>query len=446
MIELPETSAIEVFMKNAQKFAEELIDFCYQSPTAYHAVAQVEEILKKNKFSRLEESESWQLKNGGKYYFVRNGSGLIAFVVGSGKPEKEGFKIVGAHTDSPGFRIKPAPEMMSEGRYLRLNTEVYGGPILNTWLDRPLAIAGRIVHAGKNPMQPVIKLVNVNKPVCIIPNISVHMNPEVNSGFSLNKQTDTLPFLGLIKDRLESKNFLLRLLAKELKVKADEILDFDLFLYDHAKGALIGHENELISAGRIDDLEAVHAGISAMLSLKKPRSTCVMACFDNEEVGSSTQQGADSQMLLAALERIMLAGKSGREEFYRALAGSFIVSADGAHAVHPNMGQKCDPTSRPTLNGGVVIKMSANKSYTSDGLSAAVFAQICEKAKVKTQRFVNRSDMRGGSTIGPISATQVSINSVDVGVPMLAMHSIRELCGVNDHFSMYNALTSFFNL
>lgn len=432
-------------MKNSQKFAEELIDFCYQSPTAYHAVAQVKDALKKNKFVELDERESWKLKSGGKYFYIRNGSGLVAFVVGSQPPEKAGFRIVGAHTDSPGFRVKPSPEMLSEGRYLRLNTEVYGGPILNTWLDRPLAIAGRVVITGKKPMQPQIKLLNIDKPVCIIPNISVHMNPEVNSGFTLNKQTDTLPFLGLIKDRLEEKNYLVKMLARELKVKPAEIIDFDLFLYENQKGALVGVNHELISAGRIDDLEAVHAGVSALLETPKPKSTCVMACFDNEEVGSSTQQGADSQILLTALERITLAFKSGREELYRALANSFIVSADGAHAVHPNMGQKCDPTSRPTLNGGVVIKLSANKSYTSDGLSAAIFAQICQKAKVSTQKFVNRSDMRGGSTIGPISASHVSIDSVDVGIPMLAMHSIRELCGVEDHLAMFKALKEFFN-
>ncbi|MFZ5950660.1 MAG: M18 family aminopeptidase [Candidatus Rifleibacteriota bacterium] len=432
-------------MKTVRKFAEELIDFCYQSPTAYHAVDQVKDILERKRFVELDESESWKLKAGGKYFFTRNDSGLIAFVVGSEKPEKTGFRIVGAHTDSPGFRIKPAPEMLAEGKYLRLNTEVYGGPILNTWLDRPLGIAGRVIVAGKKPMQPEKMLVNINKPVCVIPNISVHMNPEVNSGYTLNKQTDTLPFLGLLKDRLEEKNFLLRLLAAELKVKPGEIIDFDLFLYDYARGCLAGAANELISAGRIDDLEAVHAGICALSDLEKPKVTCVMACFDNEEVGSSTQQGADSQILLGTLERILLAQKSGREELFRALSLSFMVSADGAHAVHPNLGQKCDPTSRPTLNGGVVIKMSANKSYTSDGYSAAVFTKICEKAGVRTQRFVNRSDMRGGSTIGPISATHVSINSVDVGIPMLAMHSIRELCGVEDHAAMFTALTSFYH-
>ncbi len=432
-------------MKNSQKFAEELIEFCYQSPTAYHAAEQIKHLLDKNKFTQLDEKDHWKLKSGGRYYFVRNNSAVIAFIVGSKKTEETGFRIVGSHTDSPGFRIKPAPEMVSEGCYLRLNTEVYGGPILNTWLDRPLAIAGRVVLRSKKPLQAEERLVKIERPVCIIPNISVHMNPEVNSGSVLNKQTDTLPFLGRLKDRLEEKNYLLRLLAAEAKVKADDILDFDLFLYDYCKGMLIGNDKELISSARIDDLEAVHAGITALIEQKKPIATCVMACFDHEEVGSSTMQGADSQILYSALERILLAQKSGREELYRAFAASMMVSADGAHAVHPNMGQKCDPTSRPLVNGGVVIKMSANRSYTSDGLSSAIFTEICEKAGVKTQKFVNRSDMRGGSTIGPISASHVSINSVDVGVPMLAMHSIRELAGVEDHSAMYRALSCFYS-
>ncbi|GAB4283902.1 MAG: M18 family aminopeptidase [Candidatus Rifleibacteriota bacterium] len=431
-------------MKDSIKFAEELIDFCYQSPTAYHAVDTTKKLLLAENFVELDENKSWKLKAGGKYFFCRNDSALVAFIVGKNKPDQSGFKIVGAHTDSPGFRVKPAPEMVSEGKYLKLNTEVYGGPILNTWLDRPLSIAGRVVLKGKNVMRPSTKLVKIEKPICIIPNISVHMNPEVNSGFALNKQNDTLPFLGIINDRLTQDNYLINLVAAELKVKPEEIMDFDLFLFDFQKGCLTGANQELVSAGRIDDLASVHSGICALSAQKKPKSTCVMVCFDNEEVGSSTMMGADSQILASALERIVLATGGNREEYFRALAVSYLVSADGAHAVHPNMGGKCDPTSRPSVNGGLVIKMSANKSYTSDGKSSAIFAQICEEAGVKTQRFVNRSDMRGGSTIGPISATHVSIASVDVGIPMLSMHSIRELCGVEDLVAMYRALQQFF--
>jgi len=432
-------------MKKEIAFAEELIDFCHESASAFHAAAAVEKMLKKGKFSEISEKDKWNLKSGGRYYLKRNDSAVIAFVVGSKPVEKNGFRIAGAHTDSPGFRIKPAPEMVSEGRYLKLNTEVYGGPILNTWFDRPLSIAGRVTVSGKKAMQADTRLVNIARPVCIIPNIAIHMNPDANNGFVPNKQTDTLPLIGLVNQKLEEKGFLVKLIAEELKIKPAQILDFDLFLYEHNKGSLIGAGNEFISSARIDDLEAVHAGISALIKTSAPESTCVMACFDNEEVGSSTMMGADSQFLAQTLERISIAMGASREEFFMALASSFIVSADGAHAVHPNMGQKADPTSRPLINEGVVIKLSANRSYTTDSASAAVFMQLCDKAGVKYQRFVNRSDMRGGSTIGPISSTHVSIRSVDVGIPMFAMHSIREMCGVADHYAMFAALSEFFS-
>ncbi|EKE22967.1 MAG: hypothetical protein ACD_6C00658G0003 [uncultured bacterium] len=431
-------------MKHTIDFAQQLLDFCYASPTAFHAVATTRELLEKNKFVQLNESTSWKLKSGGKYYLIRNDSALIAFVAGSAAVSEQGFRIVGAHTDSPGFRIKPAPEMLAENSYLKLNTEVYGGPILTTWFDRPLAIAGRVALKSKNPMQPQIRLLNIRRPVCIIPNIAIHMNPDANTGFAPNKQTDTLPLLGIITQKLEEKNYLARLIASELRVKEHEILDFDLFLYEYERGSLIGTTEEFISSGRIDDLASVHAGINALCKIVKPTATCVMACFDHEEVGSSTMQGADSQLLAEVLERITMGLKGGRDEYFRALASSYIISADGAHAVHPNMGAKADPTSRPIINNGLVIKLSANRSYTTDAVTAATFIQLCEKAGVKTQRFVNRSDMRGGSTIGPISSTHVSIRSIDIGLPMLAMHSIRELCGIQDHSAMLRVLGEFY--
>ena len=432
-------------MSDARKFAEQLIDFCYASPTAFHAVAATRALLEKNKFQQLEEGEDWKIKAGGRYFVVRNDSALLAFVAGSKPVTSAGFRIIGSHTDSPCFRIKPAPEMVAEEKYLKLNTEVYGGPILSTWFDRPLAIAGRVVCRSADTLNPAVKLVNIARPVCVIPNIAIHMNPDANNGFVPNKQTDLLPMLGQISRKLEEKGFLVDLLAKELKVKAADILDFDLFLYEFEKGCLIGANEEFISAGRIDNLGSVLASVSALCEVKKPAATCVVAAFDHEECGSSTRQGADSEILAELLERIVLAAGGGRSDYFRALARSFIVSCDGAHAVHPNMGAKADPTSRPMLNGGVAIKLSANRSYTSDAVSGAAFMQVCEKAGVRVQRFVNRSDMRGGSTIGPISSTHVSIASVDVGIPMLAMHSVRELCGVEDNMSMFRALLEFYN-
>jgi aspartyl aminopeptidase len=432
-------------MSDARKFAEQLIDFCYASPTAFHAVAATRALLEKNKFQQLEEGDEWKIKAGGRYFVVRNDSALLTFVAGSKPVTAAGFRIIGSHTDSPCFRIKPAPEMVAEEKYLKLNTEVYGGPIFSTWFDRPLAIAGRVVCRSPEALNPSVKLVNIARPVCVIPNIAIHMNPDANNGFVPNKQTDLLPMLGQINQKLEEKGYLVGLLAKDLKVKAADILDFDLFLYEYEKGSLIGAREEFISAGRIDNLGSVLASVSALCEVKKPAATCVVAAFDHEECGSSTRQGADSEILAELLERIVIATGGGRSDYFRALARSFIVSCDGAHAVHPNMGGKADPTSRPMLNGGVVIKLSANRSYTSDAVSGAAFMQVCEKAGVRVQRFVNRSDMRGGSTIGPISSTHVGIASVDVGIPMLAMHSIRELCGVEDNMSMFKALLEFYN-
>ena len=429
--------------KNAT-IAEHLIDFTYSSPTAFHATENVKQRLLKNKFTQLSESDKWKLKKGGKYFVVRNDSALVAFIIGSKKHATSGIRMVGTHTDSPCFRIKPTPEMVAERKYFKLNTEVYGGPILNTWLDRPLAIAGRVVLADKDVMHPKSMLINIKRPICIIPNIAIHMNPDLNKGYKLNKQVDLLPLLGIVNEKLETKGFLQSLLSEHLNILPSQIIDFDLFLYEFEKGTRLGINDEFISASRLDDLEAVDAAITSLSNITKPKTTCLVSCFDNEEVGSSTQQGADSQMLSSIIERIVMSSSASREDFLRTLSESYIISADGAHAVHPNAGIKCDPSSRPIINSGVAIKLSASKSYTSDAKSTAIFKQICAKNGVNTQIFVNRSDMRGGSTIGPISSTHLDITSIDIGIPMLAMHSIRELCGVEDHVMMIKALTSFF--
>jgi len=336
--------------------------------------------------------------------------------------------------------------MVSENTYIKLNTEVYGGPILNTWLDRPLALAGRVILKGDNPLFPESKLVNINKPIMIIPNLAIHMNREVNEGIALNKQVDMLPMAGLINDQFEKDNFLVKILSEELTVDPKDILDFDLFIYEYEKGSIIGLEKEFISSGRLDDLEAVHGGVTALIKSQTPKATNVLVCFDNEEVGSSTKQGADSPMLTNILERIVLALDGNREDYFRALSKSFIISADAAHAVHPNKGEKSDPTNKPLINKGPAIKLAANQSYTSDSDSTSVFKALCEKAQVPVQKFVNRSDERGGSTIGPISSTHLNIRSVDIGTPMLAMHSIRELCGVMDHYYVAKAFEEFYNL
>lgn len=433
-------------MSKELKFAKELIDFLYESPTAFHAVKNVKYSLEGCDFKELKEEDKWILEKGGKYYTTKNGSALIAFTVGNGEVENHGFKIIGAHTDSPTFRIKPNSEIISENNYIKLNTEVYGGLIRSTWMDRPLAVAGRVALKGENLLNPELRLVNIKKPILIIPSLAIHMNREANSGGELNPQKDTLPLLAMVTEELEKDNALINILAEEMKVNKEDIIDFDLFLYEFEKGCIVGLKDEFISSGRLDDLQMVHAGIEALKEAPITEGINVMVCFDNEEVGSSTKQGADSDMLANILERIALCLGKGREEFFRALSRSFIISADNAHAVHPNSPEKADPTNRPIVNKGPVIKINANCAYTSDSDSSAVYEYICNKAEVPVQKFVNRSDLRGGSTIGPISSTHLNIRSVDIGNPTLAMHSIREFAGVKDHSYVAKSFVEFYKI
>ncbi|MBS4539549.1 M18 family aminopeptidase [Clostridium sp. D2Q-11] len=427
-------------------FATSLLDFIYESPTQFHAVDSLKKILLEKGFKELKSKERWNVEKGGKYFTTKNDSALVAFQLGSGEIEEKGFKIIGAHTDTPTFRIKPNPEMVEGDTYLRLNTEVYGGPILNTWLDRPLSIAGRVSIENSDILNPKIQLLNINKPVLIIPNIAIHMNKKVNQGIELNKQQHTLPLASIITEEFEKNNYLVNIIAKELNIKPESIIDFDLFLYEYNKGNIIGFNNEFISTGKLDDLAMVHAGINSLIEAPITEGTSVMACFDNEEIGSRTKQGAASPMLKNILERIVLAQNKNRESFMMALDNSFIISADMAHALHPNYSDKHDPTNKPVLNGGPVIKINANQSYTTDSDSGAVYEMICRKAGIPYQKFVNRSDERGGSTIGPISSSQLDIRSIDIGGPMLGMHSIRELCGVKDHYYIKKSFDQFYKL
>lgn len=429
-----------------KEFAKDLINFIYDSPTSFNAVNTSKKLLNKNGFEELILNEKWNLKVGNKYYITKNSSALVSFVINSDNIEKEGFRIISSHSDSPSFRIKPNAEMSVENTYLKLNTECYGGPILNTWLDRPLSVAGRVVLKGENVLRPLEKIVNINKPICIIPNLAIHMNKTINDGYSLNKQKDMLPLVGLLNESLEKDNFLLNTLSKELNISKEDIIDFDLFLYEFEKGSLIGQNEEFISSSRLDNLSMAHASIHAIIDTKGNYGINMVSVFDNEEVGSSTKQGADSNMLLNILEKICLSLGKDREEFFNALYSSFMISADLAHAVHPNISEKHDPTNRPVMGGGPVIKMNANQSYTSDAYSISIYKNICKEADVSYQKFVNRSDERGGSTIGPISSTHIDIPSVDIGSPILAMHSIRELGSVDDHYSIYKTFSKFYEI
>lgn len=433
-------------MKDKVALAKDLIDFIYESPTAFHAVETVKNVLDKNGFSELKETEKWNLKPEEKYYVVKNNSAITAFIMGRESVITNGFKIVGVHTDSPTFRIKPHAEMTSDGSYLKLNTEVYGGPILNTWMDRPLSIAGRVILKSSNPMKPNCKLLNIKKPILIIPNIAIHMNREVNKGFEVNSQKHTLPLVGMINDKLSKEDFLLNTVASELNIDKNEIIDFDLFLYEYEKGCIMGINDEFISSGRLDDLSMVHAALEAIINSKPSSATNVLVCFDNEEIGSTTKQGADSIFLSSILERIVEKEETGKEAYFRALSNSFIISSDLAHAVHPNFEEKSDPTNRPVINKGPVIKINANFSYTTDAYSSAIYEGICKEDSIPVQKFVNRSDSRGGSTIGPISWSHVNIPSVDIGNPILAMHSIRELGGVDDHYYITKSFRGFYSI
>ncbi|MGE5626952.1 MAG: M18 family aminopeptidase [Solirubrobacterales bacterium] len=425
--------------------AQKLIDFIYESPTVFHAVENIKEILIENSFLELKEEDRWKIDKGGRYFVIRNQSALVAFIAGSGKLEDDGFKIIGAHTDSPGFRIKPIPEIETEGSYIKLNTEVYGGPIINTWLDRPLSVAGRVVLKTNDFMNPETRLINIKRPLLVIPNLAIHMNRNVNSGIELNKQKDILPILALVNKEMESKNCLIKAIAEEINVEVNDIADFDLFLYEFQKGCITGLNNEFISSGRLDDLSMVYAGISALASSSESKSTKVMVCFDNEEVGNTTKQGANSDMLGSLLERISICLGLNKEDYFRAQAKSFIISCDLGHALHPNYPEKSDPVNRPVINKGPVIKISASQSYTSDGISSAVYEGVCRKVGIPVQRFVNRSDERGGSTIGPTASSKLNMRSVDIGIAVLAMHSIREFGGTLDYIYSLDSFVEYYN-
>jgi aspartyl aminopeptidase len=336
--------------------------------------------------------------------------------------------------------------MTVENHYIKLNTETYSGPILSTWMDRPLSVAGRVTLRGENLFHPVTRLVNIKKPILIIPNLAIHMNRNINQGVELNKQKDMLPLMGLINENLEKGNYLISTIAKELNAEFKEILDFDLFLYEYEKGTIMGLNDEFISSPRLDDLSMVHAGITAIAYSEAINSTNVVVCFDNEDIGSTSKQGADSPLLPNILERIVATMGGDKQDYFRAIAKSFMISADMTHAVHPNVGEKHDPQNRPLINKGPVIKLSANMKYTTDSNSAAVYAGICEQARVPVQYFVNRSDELGGSSIGPITAAHINIRSVDIGNPSLAMHSVRELGGVLDHTYVNKSFVEFFRI
>ena len=426
------------------ELTHKLLDFIDESPTMFHATTACIKRLEAASFSFLNPSAAWELQVGGKYYTTINDSAIIAFCINADDVEQEGFKIIGTHDDVPGFRIKPNAQMQTEN-YIKLNTEGYGGAILSTWFDRPLSIAGRVALKSDNLLRPRTELVDVNKPILIIPSLAIHMNREVNNGVKMNKQKDTLPVLTYTNEPVK-ENLILELLADTLKVSVEDILDADLYLYPYEKSMLVGLKEEFISAPRLDDLSMTYAGLEAILNNTSKKGISMFVCYDNEEIGSHTKQGADSPYLIRTIERILLAMGKSREALFMALENSFMLSGDVAHLSHPNYMEKSDPTN-PVLPGkGPAIKVNANFSYTTDSDSYAVFAGICKANNIPFQVFVNRSDERGGSTIGPVAASHLGIRSVDIGTPMLSMHSARELMAADDFIYTTEAMKAFFSI
>lgn len=444
------TRELEEIQKNfiemeVKSFAREVIEFIDESPSTYHVVKNCSDILDENGFERIMPREKWEIKKGGKYFLKKSSSTIIAFTVGEDFDVKNGFKIFGAHTDSPCFRIKPSPEIVTEN-VVRLNTEVYGGPILSTWFDRPLSIAGRVIVKGENSFFPRTVKIKIDEPLLTIPNLAIHQNREVNNGVKIDKQNDVLPVISLINKNFEREGYLERIILEKTGIKKEDIIDFDLYLYATEKGCLLGANEEFMSSPKIDNLASVYTGLIGLLEAEENQDRInIFVAFDNEEIGSATKQGADSNYLLNTLERISLALGLSRGDFLQMLESSYILSADAAHAAHPAHLGKTDPTNRGRINEGISIKISAKQKYTSDGYSIAVIKQLIEGTEIQIQPFVNESNELGGSTIGPISSTHLDIDGVDLGVPMFAMHSVRELCGIFDVFYLKELAKEFFS-
>lgn len=424
-----------------------LLSFLDASPVNFLAVKNIADTLAANGFRRIDPAlPLGEVKSDDRFFVTKNDSSIYAFQIGKKTLADAGFHMICAHCDSPTFRIKPNAEMTCEGGIVKLNTEVYGGPIMSTWFDRPLTLAGRVIVKDKDAMHPKTLLIHIQRPLLQISNLAIHFNRQVNDGVKLSKQKDVLPILGIIHDELEKGNLLMNVITGELNILKEDILDFDLYLADATPACTFGVHDEFISSGRLDDLSMCWAGVEALTAADAQDTTQVLAIFDNEETGSQTKQGAGSPFLSYMLQRIALAQSGTEEAYYQAVERAFMISADNAHAWHPNYSEKFDPTNHPMLGGGPVIKFNAAQKYASDAVSAAIFANICEAAGVPCQRFVNHSDVAGGSTLGNILASSIPLKGVDMGNAILAMHSCRETGSVIDHEYCVKAFTKFYQL
>lgn len=435
---------------------DQLLQWMDRSTCNLLAADTIAEELKKAGFIMLDAAEQWHLQPNGKYLMTRNGSAVFAVVTGTEPPSEAGFNIIASHSDSPSLKIKPNAEMYCEGGLIKLNVEKYGGGILYTWFDRPLSFSGRVTLLSDNPLQPDTRLVDMRRPICTIPHLAIHFNRAVNEGNAISVQSDMLPVAGIfsteeIASFKENGGLVKALLADELNVAPADILDYELNLYPVEKASLCGVHDEFFQSGRIDDLSMAFASLRAMLDTcdAPSRHTRVIAVFDNEETGSGTKQGAHSPVLANMLERVsdcLNPKGASREHFHRAVNRSFMISADDAHAWHPNYNGKYDPTNHPVMGGGPVVKINANCKYMTDADGAAVFRHLCKRAGVPCQTFVNHSDVAGGSTLGNILTSQLDLRGVDVGNPIWAMHSACETASCADHRYAVDAFTAFFRL
>lgn len=421
------------------EISKDLLSFIQKSPSCFHAIEAIKDELKQEGFIELLEGSKWTIEKGKKYYVTRNSSSIIAFHVGAGI-EDYTLNIVASHSDSPTFKIKEDSQIEIKGKYTQLNTEGYGGMLMATWFDRPLSIAGRVLVKNSDSFET--RLLNIDRDLVMIPNVAIHMNRQVNDGYKYNAQVDMLPLFGGADTKEDAYK---ALVAKELGVEIKDIYGTDLYLYNRMAPSIWGNAEEFISSPKLDDLQCAFTTLKGFLAGKQDKSINVYCCFDNEEVGSSTKQGAASSFLYDTLQRMNANLGYKEEDYYRALAGSFMLSADNAHAVHPNHPEKTDVKNCVYMNDGIVIKFSANQKYTTDAVSEALFKGYCEKANVPVQFFHNRSDAAGGSTLGNLSSVKVGVNMVDIGLAQLAMHSSYETAGIKDTYYMVKAVEEFFN-
>lgn len=424
---------------------EKILQMLEKGTSGIMVVKEAEKQLSEAGFEELRFADAWGLTEGGKYYMKHHDTTMFAFTIGKQMKFRDSFRIAAAHTDFPCLRVKPNPDV-SAGGYAQVNVEVYGGAILNTWLDRPLSISGRIAVKSQDVMHPGMQYISLEKPVLVIPNLAIHMNREVNKGIELNRQTDMLPIAGLLEEQMNEKNVFIKYLAKEAGIEAEDILDYELWIYCMEKPRVLGMKEEFLMSPRLDNLTSVQALLDGVMEGNREEGTNVIALFDHEEIGSRSKQGAGSLLLLNVLEKICESFGKTPSQIKECLYDSFLLSVDVAHGLHPNQMGKMDITNKPVLGKGLCIKEASAQSYATDCQAVAVIEQICRKEQIPYQKFVNRSDMPGGGTLGAVVSSILPIRTVDIGVPLLAMHSAVETMGIADMESLTNLVKAFFVL